>query len=90
MMLTKPDRKAINYNAWIYYDYFVFDFLNRMFAVSLLNDDDFQDLVKKPTLSTINSLVRKLSTEETKEEQLETSFFARRVTSNPNFEIPGY
>jgi hypothetical protein len=46
MMLTKPNRKALKYEAWLYYDYYVYDFLNKMFAVSLLNDDDFHDLVK--------------------------------------------
>lgn len=51
MLLVKPNRKALEYDTWLYYDYYVFDFLNKMFAVSLLNDDDFHDLVKKPALS---------------------------------------
>lgn len=50
MLLVKPNRKALDYSTWLYYDYYVFDFLNKMFAVSLLNDDDFHDLVKKPAL----------------------------------------
>lgn len=48
MMLLKPNRKALDYEAWIFYDYFVHDFLNKAFAVSLLNDEDFPDLVKPP------------------------------------------
>jgi hypothetical protein len=46
MMLLKPNRKALDYPSWVFYDYFVFDFLNKAFAVSLLNDEDFPDLVK--------------------------------------------
>lgn len=38
MMLLKPNRRALDYNAWLYYDYFVHDFLQKVFAVSLLND----------------------------------------------------
>jgi hypothetical protein len=41
MMLLKPNRKALDYNTWLYYDYYVYEFLNKMFAVSLLNDDEF-------------------------------------------------
>jgi hypothetical protein len=44
MMLLKPNRKALNFDTWVYYDYYVFDFLNKIFAVSLLNDDEFNDL----------------------------------------------
>lgn len=46
MMLLKPNRKALDYPAWLYYDYFVTDFLNKLFAVSLLTDDSFDDLVR--------------------------------------------
>lgn len=28
MMLLKPNRKALKYETWLYYDYFVFDFIN--------------------------------------------------------------
>lgn len=41
MMLLKPNRKALDYNTWLYYDYYVYEFLNKMFAVSLLNDEEF-------------------------------------------------
>lgn len=44
MMLLKPNRKALNFENWVYYDYYVYDFLNKIFAVSLLNDDEFNDL----------------------------------------------
>jgi hypothetical protein len=27
MMLLKPNRRALDYDAWLYYDYFVHDFL---------------------------------------------------------------
>ena len=46
MLLLKPNHKALEYTAWLYYDYFVTDFFNKLFAVSLLNDDNFHDLVK--------------------------------------------
>jgi hypothetical protein len=51
MMLLKPNRKALDYEAWVFYDYFVHDFLNKAFAVSLLNDEDFPDLVRPPQVS---------------------------------------
>jgi hypothetical protein len=38
-MLIKPNRKALDYKSWLYYNYFVFDFVNKMFAVSLFTDD---------------------------------------------------
>ena len=45
-MLLKPNRKALEYQAWKFYDYFVHDFLNKAFAVSLLNDKDFADFIQ--------------------------------------------
>ena len=52
MMLTKPDRNYYKNKGWMYYDYFVFDFLNKVFAVSLLDDEDFPDYPK----DTVDSL----------------------------------
>lgn len=43
MMFLKPNRKAINYDTWLFYDYYVHDYLNKVFAVSLLNDEDLPD-----------------------------------------------
>lgn len=50
MMLLKPNRKALNYDAWLYYDFFVHDYLNKALAVSLLNDEEFPDLVIPPLI----------------------------------------
>ncbi len=44
MMLMKPNRKQLEYEAWQYWDYYVYDYLSKTFAVSLLNDEDFHDL----------------------------------------------
>jgi len=44
MMLMKPNRKQLEYEAWRYWDYYVYDYLSKTFAVSLLNDEDFNDL----------------------------------------------
>ena len=49
MMLIKPNRKALRYDNWLYYDYFIFDYLNKMFAASMLKDEDFPDCLKPPT-----------------------------------------
>jgi hypothetical protein len=46
MILLKPNRRALDYDSWLYYDYFVNDFLQKVFAVSLLNDKQFGDLVQ--------------------------------------------
>lgn len=54
MMLLKPNRRALDYEAWLYYDYFVHDFLQKVFAVSLLSDKQFTDLVK-PILEKVSS-----------------------------------
>lgn len=48
MMLIKPNRKALRYDNWLYYDYFIFDYLNKMFAASMLKDEDFPDCLKPP------------------------------------------
>jgi len=48
MMLIKPNRKAMQYTNWLYYDYYIFDYLSKMFAVSLLKDEDFPDCLKPP------------------------------------------
>jgi hypothetical protein len=48
MMLIKANRKALQYNNWLYYDYYIFDYLNKMFAASLLKDEDFPDCLKPP------------------------------------------
>ena len=47
-MLLKPNRKALDYETWLFYDYFVYFFLNKLFAVSLLNEDKdkLSDIVK--------------------------------------------
>lgn len=50
MMLLKPNRKALDYKAWLYYDYCVIDFLNKMFMMALINDDDCPDLFRPPPL----------------------------------------
>ena len=39
MMLLKPNRKALDYETWLFYDYFVYFFLKKLFAVSMLNED---------------------------------------------------
>ena len=50
-MLLKPNRKSLDYKAWRYFDYYVYDFLNKIFAVSMLNDNDFSDLIKPTVLN---------------------------------------
>jgi|LauGreDrversion4_2_1035121.scaffolds.fasta_scaffold71638_2 hypothetical protein len=45
-MLIKPNRKALDYDSWLFYDYFIIDFLNKMLATSLLKDEDFPDYFK--------------------------------------------
>jgi hypothetical protein len=47
-MLFKPNRKVFEYNTWLYYDYYLHEFTNKLFAISLLNDEDFQNEVKLP------------------------------------------
>lgn len=61
MLLLKPNRKALDYFTWLYYDYFVEDYLNKLFAVSLLNDDNFYDLVKPVALKSGVSVNKLLS-----------------------------
>ena len=43
MLLTKPDRKYKETKFWLTHMYFVHDFLKSFFAVSMLDDADFQD-----------------------------------------------
>lgn len=53
MLLLKPNRKALDYTTWLYYDYCVIDFLNKMFTMSLINDDESPDLYKPPSLKSM-------------------------------------
>ena len=46
MMLLKTNRKAFKY--WIYYDYYIYDFINKMFAASLLKVEDLPNDLKPP------------------------------------------
>jgi hypothetical protein len=46
IMLIKTNRKALKY--WIYYDYYIYDYLNKMFAASLLKLEDLPDDLKPP------------------------------------------
>ena len=50
MMLIKPDRKYHRSLVYKYYDNFINDYIKKMFAVSLLHDEDFSDYngPKKP------------------------------------------
>jgi hypothetical protein len=50
MMLLKPDRKYTRSFVYKYYDNFINDYIKKMFAVSLLHDEDFPDYngPKKP------------------------------------------
>jgi hypothetical protein len=43
MMLIKPDRKYLTSLTYKYYDNFINDYIKKMFAISLLHDEDFQD-----------------------------------------------
>jgi len=38
MMLLKPNRNFHDKEGWVYYEYYIHDFLNKLFAVSMLND----------------------------------------------------
>jgi len=55
MMLIKPNRKALQYTNWLYYDYYIFDYLSKMFAASLLKDEDFPDLLKPPKKNNVTT-----------------------------------
>jgi hypothetical protein len=61
MMLIKANRKALKYTNWLYYDYYIFDYLNKMFAASLLKDEDFPDCLKPPKKNRETSLSQDLS-----------------------------
>lgn len=45
MMLLKPNRKYFKGESKVYFDYHVHDYLDKMLALSLLKDDDYDDLV---------------------------------------------
>lgn len=45
MMLLKPNRKYMKSESKVYYDYHVHDYLDKMLALSLLRDQDYDDLV---------------------------------------------
>lgn len=45
MMLLMPNRKYHSEKIVEFYDFYVHDYLDKMFALSLLNDEDYNDLV---------------------------------------------
>ena len=45
MMLLMPNRKYFKTESKTFYDFHVFDYLDKMFALSLLKDEDYDDLV---------------------------------------------
>ena len=45
MMLLKPNRKYFKAESKVYFDYHVHDYLDKMLALSLLKDEDYDDLV---------------------------------------------
>ena len=45
MMLMMPNRKYFKYESKVYFDYHVHDYMNKMLALSMLKDEDYDDLV---------------------------------------------
>ena len=45
MMLLKPNRDYYKDPSHVYYDYHKYDFLDKMLAISMLDDEDQEDLV---------------------------------------------
>ena len=43
ILILKPDRQYLQSMVYKYYDYVVEDYMKKLFAVSLLNDDEFPD-----------------------------------------------
>jgi hypothetical protein len=43
MLLLKPDRQYLTSLAYKYYDNWVNDYIKKLFAVSMLHDEDFSD-----------------------------------------------
>ena len=44
-MLLMPNRKYFKNESKVYFDYHVHDYMDKMLALSLLKDDDYDDLV---------------------------------------------
>lgn len=45
MMLLQPNRKYFKGESKVYFDYHVHDYMDKMLALSLLKDEDYDDLV---------------------------------------------
>eukprot|EP00353_Schmidingerella_taraikaensis_P005395 CAMPEP_0185570738 /NCGR_PEP_ID=MMETSP0434-20130131/2942_1 /TAXON_ID=626734 ORGANISM="Favella taraikaensis, Strain Fe Narragansett Bay" /NCGR_SAMPLE_ID=MMETSP0434 /ASSEMBLY_ACC=CAM_ASM_000379 /LENGTH=120 /DNA_ID=CAMNT_0028185939 /DNA_START=1370 /DNA_END=1732 /DNA_ORIENTATION=- len=45
MMLLKPNRKYYKDKSKVFFDYHVHDYMDQMLALSLLKDEDYEDLV---------------------------------------------
>ena len=45
MMLLKPNRKYFKGQSSVYLNYYVYDYMDKMLALSLLKDEDYDDLV---------------------------------------------
>ena len=54
MMLLMPNRKYFKAQSKEYLDYHVHDYLDKMLALSLLKDEDYDDLVIPANLDEAN------------------------------------
>ena len=45
MMLLMPNRKYVKGESKVYFEYHVHDYMDKMLALSLLKDEDYDDLV---------------------------------------------
>ena len=45
MMLLMPNRKYFKGESKVYFEYHVHDYMDKMLALSLLKDEDYDDLV---------------------------------------------
>lgn len=45
MMLLQPNRNYFRDPSNVYYEYHKYDYLDKIFAISMLDDEDYDDLV---------------------------------------------